>query len=146
MRQHNRNLQSSQEKFLPTPLKSAWIQFIASYEWNWFCHLTFRSPVSIKGAKRRFGQWFNDIQRGDSQDLPLWEGIRAVIGLERGWQNGCLHIHGLVGGVGGRDITPYWEKWFKDNGRAKISRLRGQQGIAYVAKYAIKDDLLEIFP
>jgi hypothetical protein len=114
-----------------------WTQWLEEFDWDWFAHLTFRMPLSVKGAKRRVKKWVSTL---GTLSTPY-----AVVGYERGERTGCLHAHALVGGVSLTPVTQAWSTWFEPNGRALIEPLKNSSGIKYVCKYAVKDDLLEFY-
>ena len=46
-----------------TAIQSAYADFIAGFEWDWFCRLTFRDPPHPESAEKRFRFWIRKINQ-----------------------------------------------------------------------------------
>jgi hypothetical protein len=113
-------------------LKEEYSRFFKALQPQIFAHLTFRSPTTIKLAKRKLESF--------CKKHKMW----AIAAYEKG-ANQVLHMHALIGGVM-KDkgvCERIWQEWYKKHGRAKIEILSGGGGYRYVAKYILKDDCLE---
>jgi len=133
---------SSQEKSF------AWADFLARFEWTWFCTLTFRSSVHPEKAAKLFHVWWCMM----NQKLygRRWrkksQGVRWVRAIEYQKRH-VLHFHVLVGGKGtpGLVAREFEEAWFDLAGIARMSLVESQDAaLAYVSKYVSKGGQIDL--
>jgi len=77
-----------------------WGDFIKSYPWQWFCHLTFDGNPSEAAANAEFKRWMNRVNRiafGQRYYRDLSKGCTWIRGTEQQGR-GALHYHAVVGG------------------------------------------------
>ena len=114
----------------PTSLKYVYAEWLSSLNFNMFAHLTWKHPISMKGAKRHVERF-----------LKATGGFGAF-GFERGHLSDLLHCHGVCNLR--TDVTTAWRWWFRNYGRCLFEPLDPKlKGSLYVAKYAVKDECLE---
>lgn len=117
--------------------REAWGAWLAGFEWDWFCTLTFSRP-----------------RKRDALDLvPRWverSVFPAYIMDGLAWfaeeYHSCgerLHLHGLISLDAGLDWYDPWQrlvKGWRKIGRCRIERYDVRRGAAdYCAKYVSKD-------
>jgi len=134
--QDNTPLGSSQEKTF------AWADFLARFDWTWFCTLTFRESVHPEKAAKLFhilmcmmSQKLYGRRYYKKNRYVRW--VRAVEMQKRN----VLHYHALIGGKGSPALKArqFEEAWWDLAGIARISAVESQgAALAYVSKYVSK--------
>jgi excisionase family DNA binding protein len=105
---------------------ATWLRIIA---WCWFCTLTFRAATSRKTSHRIFAEFIGDLEARETGEIH-W--VRMV---ERGDENGRLHIHALIAGVQRTSTQKAADLWSRRAGTAKISQYdSNQRGVEYLLK------------
>ena len=117
----------------PQDIRYHYVNWLSSFSWDTFVHLTWRRPTTIKLAKRHIEKFLGFM------------GGRGIFGFEWGPIGGLLHVHGLVEG---RSVSTEeaWRWWFEHYGRNAIQEVdpaKLKAGVAYICKYSLKDDLFE---
>lgn len=123
----------------PSPVVTAWGDWLATFRWDWWATLTFAKPRGPAAATRAFLAWIGAVRRGhDGRDVAS-PSAGFFLGHEVG-QLGRLHLHCLVGGLdptARRDEA--WRWWFSRLGRAEVLPYDPARGAGwYVAKYVAK--------
>jgi len=82
-------------------LRSAWVHWLKSYHWHWFCTFTFKEDTSPSLACSIFRKWFSRMEQAtyQSSDLKLARrrGLLYVAVVEYTY-HGRVHLHAVVGG------------------------------------------------
>jgi excisionase family DNA binding protein len=103
-----------------------WLRIVA---WCWFCTLTFRAAISSKTSHRIFAEWIADLEGRETGEIH-W--VRMV---ERGDENGRLHIHALIAGPQLTSTQTAADLWRRLAGTAKIAPYdSNQRGVEYLLK------------
>jgi len=117
----------------PSEVRSSLATFLSTFEWDWFCTLTFSKPRR-SNALALVQRW---VERS-AYPLHLVSGM-AWFGEEFHRDGERLHLHGLVY----TDPKIEWEvlaKRWRRIGRNKIERYDPSRGaVDYCAKYVSKD-------
>ena len=120
---------------------STWLE---SFEWQWFCTLTFRPGLSPAQARWRLLRWADELRDALGTADFEWFGVpeHGVTGLH-------FHYHALVGGLnpgcGAAERLCWMKRWYKLAGDARITDFKPNSGAArYILKAVDPDDLDDI--
>jgi len=117
----------------PAEVRSSLASFLARFEWDWFCTLTF-SKIRRAHALELVPRW---IERS-VYPKPIFYGM-AWFGEEYGADRERLHLHGLLYMDPAADWSRLVKAW-RRIGRVKIERYDPKRGaVDYCAKYVSKD-------
>jgi hypothetical protein len=120
-------------------LQEAWSAFLGSWDWEWTCTLTFRDPVPIEVARKRFRLLESRLNR--ALHGRRWA-RKAKRGQGVGWvriieyqQRDVIHFHALFTGVAGLRPRDWAAVWREVAGHATIGRIRNRTGtLRYLTK------------
>jgi len=126
----------AKEYHVHTELARAWGDWLSTFEWDWWCTLTFREPYSARASTRAFQRWAACLPTSDSSA----SGVRYFMAHEIG-RLGRLHLHALLGDVHPGTLRKNaWRIWFDRHGRAQILPYESELGAGhYISKYVTKD-------
>lgn len=134
----------------PIELQCAYQEMLTRQEWNWnwFCHLTFKEETHPEAADKVFNKWIHIINR-KVFGVRYWnrketDGVLWCKGIEY-QQRGVIHFHVLIARVPG-EMRRLWamDEWSKMAGYARIHpyvKHGGAEG--YICKYASKGGILD---
>ena len=126
--------------------------------WDWFVTMTLDGQrwdrYALMAWRRSLSQWLRDYRKRTGARV-------AYLLIPERHQNGAWHIHGLLAGIPGEDVTPFtwadvragrcpaklvqggywnWPRFAGKYGFCSLGRVRSQERVAgYVAKYITKD-------
>jgi len=92
-------IESPNLSYLKPGMQEAWLSMIKKYEpYDWFVTLTFKDPVHIDVADRRFKRWVIDINKAlyGGNYVKKKKGVTWFKAMER-QERGVLHFHCLMG-------------------------------------------------
>ena len=119
-------------------LLGAAAEFVRRYDWDWWCHLTFKNPPPFERAESAFRCWMNALNRrtfGNNYYRRPNEGLRWLRGVEL-QQRDAVHFHALVAG-GPKPTCDFATKlWRKLAGDAAITVYDPTRG---AARYLVKE-------
>jgi len=130
-------------------LTRAWVSFISQFEpFELYSTFTFREEVHPEQADRCFNRFIRAINEElfGRRYREKGKGIYYVRALEM-QRRGVLHFHALMGG-GVRKLRrlALMDKWFLDNGIARIERYdKGKGAKGYLSKYVFKGGEIDIY-
>ena len=123
-------------------VQNALRDWLKTYPWEWFGHLTFQSCPSLAYAKRAVGRYFNELSRrawGRNYSKRTNEGLYAFVAYER-QKRGDWHAHFVAAGTCGMNQFDAMELWSGRHGWARIYVFDAERGgVAYATKYATKE-------
>jgi len=137
-------------------LQTAWVHFLAGYEWQWFVTCTFREAVHPERADKAFRYWvglLDEFRLGRKYKRSCHWHMRSrwVRALE--WQKReVLHYHALVGNLeftfGAQLMRSFWkDEWDRIGGFGRIDQVTQVGGVCgYVAKYVAKGGQVDCSP
>jgi hypothetical protein len=140
--QDNTPTGSSQEKSF------AWADFLARFEWTWFCTLTFRESVHPEKAAKLFHVWWCMMNQRLYGRRWRQKGrcVRWARAIEYQKRN-VLHYHALIGGKGSPRLVAreFEEAWWNLAGICRMSPVESQgAALAYVSKYVSKGGEIDL--
>jgi hypothetical protein len=129
------NSRSNQEKVRMD--KQEWqkemVEWLESFQWLWFCTLTFRPGLSEPQAKWRLEQWLGELKEALGTDQFQWVSV-----AEWGKTRADLHYHVLVRGLRewqAAQRVDFMKRWNRGCGNARIDPYRpGVGGVRYILK------------
>lgn len=145
-------------------LQQAWVEWLSSIQWEWFCTLTFRCGCGVghtkgdprpcrkprgvhpEAAGKAFRYWANKLSRSiyGNNFKRRGTGVRWVRALEH-HKSGLLHFHAIVEGVGDTRRDHWKGQWHERWGFARIDQVRSSEAVRkYVSKYLAKDGELDV--
>ena len=111
--------------------------WLESFEWDWFCALTFRPGLTEQQSWWRLRHWLGDVKADLGGTKFGWFATRE---LGKTKQN--LHFHTLVAGVtdpGAANRMEYMRRWAKLAGDGRVDHyVPNPRGIAYILKNATR--------
>lgn len=117
----------------PSPVRSAWAEWLGGYPWTAWGTLTFKHANPTHEQLDRAFVRFIDYTR----TISVWGDTPYFLGHEVG-AGGRAHLHVLLGGLI-PDRSMLWSWWFKRYGRCEVRGYDPQRGAAaYVSKYVTK--------
>jgi len=130
-------------------LRQAYVEWIMPLsDWQWYCHFTFKNPVHPEQANRRFLRFTRDINKAlfGKRYGENGQGVSWVRGQE--WQKrDVIHFHVLHGGgVSVLRRLTYMDRWYEDNGIARIQPYDKDKGaVYYMVKYILKGGEIDLY-
>lgn len=124
------------------PLRTAWIELLSRYHWQWFCTLTFPDTVSEHRAERAFNLWISRINRALFRSRWFKKPAKVLfwIRVSEPQARGVLHYRTLIGCLS-KDLRHHVTRSFADRtwgrlaGFCRIEDVRSQHRvIRYVTK------------
>lgn len=135
------------------PVQKAYGEWLAGYNWQWFCTLTFREPPHPERAEKTFGYWIHRINQKmyGRRYKKRHDGIYWVLALEY-HQSGVIHFHALLGDV--EDLNVKYSRrdarnlWYELAGIGRIDAIDDRLSMVtnYVSKYVTKGGDLTVGP
>ena len=135
-----------------TAIQSAYADFIAGFEWYWFCTLTFRDPPHPESAEKRFRFWIHKINQliYGRRYRKRGQGIYWILALEY-HKSDAIHLHALLADT--EDLNARFRRqrakamWFEIAGLAKVEKIANSKAVTrYVSKYVSKGGELTFGP
>lgn len=122
-----------------TMLTRAWAAFLNSYNWDWYATLTFKYPVTIRQAFKRFNKWKVGLKHAANNHINY----AMAIELSR-FRGDTPHLHLFLSGT--KNQKPYiWErKWYQLGGFAKIEPYNPTLGANYYLANKIVGEVADI--
>lgn len=116
------------------PLRQEWVNYLNTFNWDWFATLTFKNQPRTYTAKNEAKRWLNAIQRQEKRKIGYYMCMEFT-------KQGTPHLHLLMGNLEGVRRDKYWKLWFEKNGRARILPFEKNKGVSYyLTKYIVKDE------
>jgi len=113
-------------------VRQSWDRLLQSWEWEWFCSLTFKDKVSLHRADVLFRRWFRQLNRRNGLKVGYFKAV------EWGKLRCVPHFHLLILGVGNSRRLSWMDRWHW--GYARIYRFDRNRGAAYyLTKYCTKE-------
>jgi hypothetical protein len=110
---------------------TGYAEFIRDRDWDHYCTLTTRVPVSSAALRKQFDRWISKLARL-ARRQPYF-----VVFVESS-PTGRNHIHALLGGTGGVPIELLDKAW--DGGFSRIAVYNPAGGAAgYVSKFVLSE-------
>lgn len=119
----------------PSPVRTAWADWLGRYPWEAWGTLTFKWPDPTEAQlDRAFARFVRYI--GRSWDRPPCYFLGHEVG-----RGGRAHLHCLLGGFSPTlQRTEMWRWWFDRFGRCEVRGYDPEKGAAaYVSKYITKE-------
>jgi len=124
-------------------LRTAWVEFLDQWPWQWFVTLTFRRSVSVEGAEKVFRVFISKINRelfGSRWAKKPHGGIGWVCALEYQRPRDVPHFHALLSNVEDLRRLTWMDTWDELAGYARIQDIRSKYAVRrYIVKYCLKE-------
>jgi len=135
------------------PVQIAYSDWLAKFNWQWFCTLTFKDPPHPERAEKTFRYWIHRINQGlyGRRYFKRQEGVYWVLAMEY-HKSGVIHFHALLADV--EDLNTRFSRsaarnlWFDLAGIGRVDPIddRLQALTDYVSKYVTKGGELTVGP
>lgn len=132
-------------------IQLAYAEFLARYNWQWFCTFTFRDPPHPEAAHKLFRHWVNLINRDiyGCRAQKRKQSVFWALALEY-HKSGTIHFHALLGDV--EDLNARCSRkyahslWFELAGINRIDPIddKLQAVTNYVSKYIVKGGEIDL--
>ena len=139
------SLRDEAKKHVKYRLRSAYGEFVARWDWEWFATFTFAHATHPERALKLFRVWRSILSReiyGRRWYKRHPYGVRSVVAVEF-HKSGQIHLHALLAGVGDIRRLTYMDKWEdldRIAGHPRIYPVENNEAVSsYVTKYVTKD-------
>ena len=121
----------------PSPVRSAWSEWLSCYPWDAWGTLTFKWPDPTEAQlDRAFARFRSFLSMTITTSLPLAYFVGHEVGA-----GGRAHLHCLIGCLDiGAQRSTIWKWWWTRYGRCEVRGYDPERGAAaYVSKYITKE-------
>lgn len=134
-------------------LQQAYSKWLAEYNWQWFCTLTFRDPPHPERAMKQFNYWIHRLNQRifGRRYYKQHTGVYWILALEY-HKSGVIHFHALVGDT--TDLNTKFSRvearnlWYQQAGIGRVDPIDDRLGAVtnYVSKYISKGGDIVVGP
>ena len=132
-------------------IQQTYAKWLAEYQWQWFCTLTFREPPHPEAADKRFRYFVHRLNcwRHGKRYQKHHKGLYWVLALEY-HRSEAIHFHALLGDTEDLNVrlkrSEAKDLWYDLAGFARIDGIKEQRLAVteYVSKYITKGGELTV--